>query len=87
MAYQGPFTVCSLPAYETFLPLSGFVPALGYCSTTSLPNKRTDHALAIRQTPGQDQCPVGDSYLCDLLSELKASDHEFARGVWYVHLA
>lgn len=87
MAYQALPAVCSLPAYETFMPLSGFVPALGYCSTTSLPNKRTDHALAIRQMLGQDQCPAGDNRLCDLLSKLKASDHEFARGVWYVRLA
>ena len=86
MAYQAPPAVCTLPAYETFIPLSGFVPALGYCSTTALLNKKTDQVPAIRQLPGEVQCPAGESRLCDLLSELKASDREFARGVWYVRL-
>ena len=52
------------------MPLAGFPPALGYCSTTALRDN-------------QEQC-IGESHLCDLLSELVASDHEFARGIWYV---
>ena len=70
MAYQALPAVCSLPAYETFSPLEGFPPALGYCSTATL-------------LDNQEQC-IGESHLCDLLSELVASDDEFARGVWYV---
>lgn len=84
MTYQGPPAVCSLPTYQTFMPLSGFPPALGYCSTTSLLNKRTGHHAASLHTPRDVQCPAGDNSLCDLLSELTASDNEFARGVWYV---
>lgn len=84
MAYQAPPAVCSLPAYQTFMPLSGFPSALGYCSTTSLSNKRAEQITPSLYTLRDVQCPVGDSYLCDLLAELKASEHEFARGVWYV---
>ena len=86
MAFQAPPAVCSLPAYQTFMPLSGFSPALGYCSTTSLLDKRTDRIATSLRTSRDVQCPAGDNYLCDLLSELEASDHEFARGVWYASL-
>lgn len=84
MASQAPPAVCSLPTYQTFMPLSGFPPALGYCSTTSLLNTGTDRVTVRLNTLRDVQCPAGDSFLCDLLSELKASDPEFARGVWYV---
>ena len=86
MASQVSSPVCSLPAYQMFMPLSGFPPALGYCSTTALLNKRTNHITASSQRPPDFQCPTIDTSLCDLLSQLKASDHEFARGVWYVYL-
>ena len=84
MAYQDSPAICSLPAYQTFVPLSGFPPALGYCSTTALLNGGTGQTNAGPQMPGEVQCPAGDDHLCDLLFELKSSDHEFARGVWYV---
>ena len=86
MAYQDSPAVCSLPAYQTYVPLSGFPPALGYCSTTALLNEGADQTNANPQIPSEVQCPAGDDYLCDLLFELKSSDHDFARGVWYVSL-
>ena len=84
MAFRDPLAICSLPAYQTFIPLSGFPPALGYCSTTSLLNERTHRNAASLYASRDYQCPVGNDYLCELLSELTASDPDFARGVWYV---
>ena len=86
MAYQPAPSVCSLPAIEPFMPLAGFPPARGYCSTTILLDKRTDHGAASPFTPREFKCPAIYSYVCDLLSELKGSDQEFARAVWYVRL-
>lgn len=86
MAYQPAPVICSLPAYDAFMPLAGFPPARGYCSTTALLDERTDHIIAGRRTPPEFQCPVIDNSLCDLLSELQGSDREFARSVWYVRL-
>ena len=85
MANQGSSAFCSLPAYQTFMPLSGFPPAVGYCSTTSLPNQRREYDAAYMHTPRDFICPVGNTQLCDLLSQLKASNHDFAQGVWYVN--
>ena len=85
MAFQDSSPVCSLPAYQTFMPLSGFPPALGYCSTTALLNKRSSHITDNLRVPPDAICPTDNQFLCDLLSDLKASDHEFAQGVWYVH--
>ena len=84
MAYQGSSALCSLPAYQMFMPLSGFPPARGYCSTTSLPNKRREYDTAYTHKP-RDLCPAVDTHLCDLLSKLKASNHDLAQGVWYVN--
>lgn len=85
MAYQGSSALCSLPVYQTFMPLSGFPPALGYCSTTSLPNKRREYDTAFTHTPRDIDCPADDTQLCDLLSQLMVSNHELAQGVWYVN--
>ncbi len=69
------------------MPLAGFPPALGYCSTTAFINKRTNHITGSLQTPREVPCPAGNNHLCDLLSELKASDDdEFTRTTWYVSL-
>lgn len=82
MASHAALAVCSTAAYQSFLPLAGFPPAQGWCSTVSLLSKRNEqnnvNALAPRDVP----CPLG-SDLCALLADLKAADHEFARGVWY----
>ena len=66
------------------MPLSGFPPALGYCSTTSLPKKRREYDTAYTHTPRDFECPADDTQLCDLMSQLMVSNDELAQGVWYV---
>ena len=79
-------SACSLPPYQTFMPLSGFPPARGYCSSTAFLDKSTNDNTAVVHTARDIPCPAGDHSLCDLLSDLKASDDEFTRSVWYVHV-
>lgn len=82
MASPAPPAVCSTAAYHHFLPLAGFPPAQGWCSTVSLLSKRDERDSA-NALAGQDvECPLG-SNLCALLADLKAADRDFARGVWY----
>ena len=86
MAFQESAPVCSLPTYQSFMPLAGFPPALGYCSSTAFVNNRRKSIADNLQVPPDAQCPAEVTSMCDLLSDLKASDHEFAQGVWYVRL-
>lgn len=74
--------VCSTAAYQNFLPLAGFPPAQGWCSTVSLLSKRSEQNSANALAPQDVPCPLG-SKLCTLLADLKTADREFARGVWY----
>ena len=75
MASHAPPALCSTPAYKPYLPLAGFPPAQGWCSTVSLPSSQD----------GQDASPCqGSGELCALLAELKeGAEGGFARGVWY----
>ena len=81
MAIPGPPAICSLPAYQA---LAGFPPALGYCSSVSFLDERKHQSDASLYATRDVPCPVGYDSLCDLLSELKASGPDFARGAWYV---
>ena len=87
MVFRAPPSFCADAAYEKFLPLQGFIPAINFCSdlTVHQANNEVTAKLNLADSSSHNAdwpCPEG-SYVCSLFSELQAADKAVAHNVWY----
>ena len=90
MAFRAPPSFCADAAYEKFLPLQGFIPAIGFCSNLAVHQRNSEFAANLNLADSSShsanwQCPEG-SNLCSLLSELQAADKTVTHNGWYIDL-
>ena len=91
MAFRAPPLLCADAAYQKYLPLQGFIPAIHFCSDLAVHQKYKEFAaaslnLADSSSLSADwQCPEGSS-VCSLLSDLEAEDKSVTHNAWYIDL-
>lgn len=88
MAFGAPPSFCADAAYQKYLPLQGFIPAINLCSDLAVHQKNNEFAASLSLADSSShsadwQCPQGSS-VCSLLSDLEAADKIVTHNAWYI---